>query len=66
MVIFFNSFERLFCSLSYLLASKNGSLFLQGPCQIFVVFYLAFSFNRVVDLTVAEHHPDKILKNPMF
>ena len=36
-VVFFNSFERLFFSLSYLLASRNGSTFLLGPCHIFVV-----------------------------
>ena len=43
-VVFFNSFELLFFSLSYLLASRNGSVFLLGPCQNFVVQFLAFSF----------------------
>ena len=36
-VVFFNSFELFFFSLSYLLASKNGSTFLLGPGHIFVV-----------------------------
>ena len=31
-VVFFNSFELLFFSLSYSLASRNGSIFLLGPC----------------------------------
>ena len=38
-------------------------MFLLGPCQIFVVKSLAFfslEQSRVVDLTVAEHHPDSI------
>ena len=36
-VVFLNSPERLFFSLSYLLPSRNGSIFLLGPCQKFVV-----------------------------
>ena len=36
-VIFINSFERFFFSLSYLLVSRSGSLFLLGPCHFFVV-----------------------------
>ena len=36
-VIFFISFERVFFSLSYLLASRNGSTFLLGPCHVLVV-----------------------------
>ena len=57
-VVFFNSFERFFFSLSYLLASRNGSFFQLVPCHMFVVWQ-----SRVVDSTVAEHHPDSILES---
>ena len=60
---------RTFFSLSYLLASRNGSVFLLGPCHVFVVQSLAFSFrlSKVgsLILTVAEDHPDRIL-NPLL
>ena len=36
-VVFFKFFELLLFSLPYMLASRNGSKFLLGPCLIFVV-----------------------------
>ena len=43
-VVFFKISSNACSFLSYLLASRNGSIFLLGPCQIFVVQSLAFSF----------------------
>ena len=43
-VIFFNSFELLFFSLSYLLTAKNGSVFFLGPGQVLVMQSFGFSF----------------------
>ena len=66
-VVFFNSFELLSFSLSYLLVSRNDSTFLLGPCHMFVMQSLAFSFRmsktRSSILTVAEDHPDSILES---
>ena len=64
-VVFFNSFERLFFSLSYLVASRNGSVFLLGACLFFSSCNLlhslfAWATSGVVDSTAAEHHPDSI------
>ena len=61
-VVFFFPFELLFFSLSFLLASRNGSIFLLGPCHKCVISCILFSLeqSRVVDLTVAEDHPDSI------
>ena len=51
-VIFFNSVKRLSFSLSYLLASRNGSICFLGPCQVLVMqsFALPFRLNKVGSL----------------
>ena len=43
-VEFFNFFELLFFSLSYLLTARDGSEVLLSPCQVLVVQSFAFSF----------------------
>ena len=43
-VEFFDSFELLLFSLSYLLIARSGSAVLLGPCQVLVVQSFAFSF----------------------
>ena len=43
-VVFFDSFELLFFSLSYLLTARDDSVVLLGSCQVLVVQSFAFSF----------------------
>ena len=56
-VVFFESFELLFFSLSYLLTARDGSVVLLGPWQVLVVQSFAFSIlleqSQVVDWVVA-------------
>ena len=43
-VVFFDAFELLSFSLSYLLTARNGSFFFLGPCQVLFGQSFAFSF----------------------
>ena len=51
-VEFFDSFELLFFSLSYLLTARGGSKLLMGPCQVLVMqsFALSFRLSKVRSL----------------